>query len=386
MMLPNSSPKRSKESICVASSRASLHTACHSAPSTGCRPVLANRAHSPSDIARTLPHSAMAPPRRCLAALLLALCARAAVAVAAANVPITTCRSFCGNITVDYPFALRAGCGHAGLRDLLFCINGALMLHLPSGSYRVLDVDYAYRGLTLHDPAMSDCRALDRSPRGRGNGFVVEPWREPFLAVDADNVFLLLGCRATSPLFQGFPDRHLPCRNVSGMGCEDYYRCPAWDDFSGDGDRRPSEPAYGAAAGAPPECCAVSWGAIRAVNVSRLECEGYSSAYSLAPVRAAGGAAGWAYGIRAAWALPEANRGFCGACRATGGACGHDMESHADLCLCGDWNSTSNCDSSPDAAPSGAAAWPPRAVAALRWAVLASGLASLWWYASMSSL
>ncbi|KAF8719779.1 hypothetical protein HU200_024535 [Digitaria exilis] len=301
---------------------------------------------------------AMAPPRSHLLAALLSLCACTLApppqaSVAAANVPITTCRSFCGNITVDYPFALHAGCGHAGLRDLLFCINGALMLHLPSGSYRVLDVDYAYRGLTLHDPAMSDCRALDRAPRGHGNGFVLEPWQEPYLSPDPDNVFLLLGCRATSPLFQGFPDRHLPCRNVSGMGCGDYLACPAWDDYYADtGGRREATPGDGAL----PECCGVPWGAIRGVNVSRLECEGYSSAYSLAPVRAEGGAAGWAYGIRATWALPESNRGFCGACRATGGVCGHDMESHADLCLCGDWNSTSNCDSSADAATSGAGA------------------------------
>jgi hypothetical protein len=318
----------------------------------------------------------MAPPRRYLAALLALLCActtttaPAGSVVAAANVPITTCRSFCGNITVDYPFALHEGCGHAGLRDLLFCINGALMLHLPSGSYRVVDVDYAYRGLTLHDPAMSDCRALDLAPAGRGNGFVLEPWREPYLSPDPDNVFLLLGCRATSPLFQGFPDRHLPCRNVSGMGCGDYLGCLAWDDYyAGGGGRR--GPSSGDAAGQPPECCALPWGAIRAVNVSRLECEGYSSAYSLAPVRAEGAAAGWAYGIRVSWTLPESNRGFCGACRATGGACGHDTESHADLCLCGDWNSTSNCDSSADAARSVAATLP--AVAALRWAILASG-------------
>ena len=314
----------------------------------------------------------MPPLARPSLAALLALCAFAAVerppaGVGAANVPITTCRSFCGNITVDYPFALRAGCGHAGFRELLYCINGALMLHLPSGSYRVLDIDYAYRGLTLHDPAMSDCRALDRSRGGRGNGFVVEPWRAPYLAPDPDNVFLLLGCRASSPLFQGFPDRHLPCRNVSGMGCGEYYGCPAWDDYGG---RRPSGAAYGAAA--PPECCAVSWDAIRAVNVSRLECEGYSSAYSLAPVRAAG-PAGWAYGIRVSWALPEANRGFCGACRATGGVCGHDGDSHGDLCLCGDWNSTSNCDSSADAARPNAASAAPRAIVALCLGVLASG-------------
>ncbi|KAK3135588.1 hypothetical protein QOZ80_5BG0420730 [Eleusine coracana subsp. coracana] len=316
------------------------------------------------------------PPRPCccyLVAALLLVAVMCACATAA-NVPITTCRSFCGNITVDYPFGLHPGCGHAGLRDLLFCVNGALMLHLSSGSYRVLDVDYAYRGLTLHDPAMSDCRALDRSAAGRGNGFVVETWREAYLSPDPDNAFLLLGCRATSPLFQGFPDRHLPCRNVSGIGCHDYYACPAWDDYYDNNGRRTSRDD------APPECCAVPWAAIRAVNVSRLECEGYSSAYSLAPVRATGGAAGWAYGIRVGWALPEANRGFCGACRATGGACGHHMESHADLCLCGGWNSTSNCDSSDDAARSGAV---PSTTRALRWDVLAAaGLTWMWWHAS----
>jgi hypothetical protein len=188
---------------------------------------------------------------------------------------------------------------------------------------------------------------------------VAELWREPYLAPDPDNVFLLLGCRATSLLFEGFPDRHLPCRNVSGMGCADYYACPAWDDYNNGSDRRPSGDAGGSS---PPECCAVPWTAIRAVNVTRLECEGYSSAYNLAPARAAGGAAEWAYGIRAAWSLPEANRGFCSACRATGGSCGHHMENHGDLCLCGDWNSTSNCDSSADAARSGAAATSTRAV------------------------
>ncbi|XP_038976366.1 uncharacterized protein LOC120107240 [Phoenix dactylifera] len=263
---------------------------------------------------------------------------------ASAGVAVSTCRSFCGNITVDYPFGLRPGCGHAGFRDLLFCINGVLMLHLPSGSYRVLDVDYAYRGLTLHDPAMSDCYALARSPGGRGNGFVVEPWRAPYLQPDPDNVFLLLGCRAESPLFQGFPGKHLPCRNVSGMGCEEYYRCPAWAEFPGGGgatSRRDSA-AYGAAS--PPECCAVEFGAIRAINLSHLGCEGYSSAYSLAPVRALGPGA-WAYGIRATYSLPAEHQGFCGACRATGGVCGYDETTNGNLCLCGDRNSTSNCDS-----------------------------------------
>ncbi|WOL12681.1 hypothetical protein Cni_G21448 [Canna indica] len=257
----------------------------------------------------------------------------------------TSCRSYCSNITVDYPFALRPGCGHAGFRELLYCINGILMLHIPSGSYRVLDIDYAYRGLTLHDPAMSDCYSLLRSPSGLGNGFAVEPWRAPYLEPDPDNVFMLLGCRPDSPLFQGFPTaegRHLPCRNVSGMGCEEYYRCPAWDEGPGGGSRKGSASAYGAVS--PPECCALEFEAIRAINVSHLRCEGYSSAYSLAPLRAAGPGA-WAYGIRVAYSLPVDHQGFCGACQATGGVCGYDEGTEADLCLCGQYNSTSNCDS-----------------------------------------
>ncbi|URE08860.1 hypothetical protein MUK42_03713 [Musa troglodytarum] len=259
----------------------------------------------------------------------------------------TYCRSYCGNITVDYPFALRAGCGHSGFRDLLYCINGVLMLHIPSGSYRVLDIDYAYRGLTLHDPGMSDCYSLLRSPAGLGNGFAVEPWRAPYLEPDPDNVFMLLGCRADSPLFQGFPSpegKHLPCRNVSGMGCEDYYRCPAWDE--GPSSRRPRGSASASAYGvvSPPECCALEFGAIRAINVTHLRCEGYSSAYSLAPLRAAGPGA-WAYGIRVAYSLPADHQGFCGACRATGGVCGYDQGTDADICLCHHYNSTSNCDS-----------------------------------------
>jgi hypothetical protein len=57
------------------------------------------------------------------------------------------------------------------------------------------------------------------------------------------------------------------------------------------------------------------------------------SAYSLSQVRTAKEAGGLAYDIMVAWELPEANREFCGVCRVVGGVCGHDAESHADLCL-----------------------------------------------------
>ncbi|KAL3374584.1 hypothetical protein AABB24_006189, partial [Solanum stoloniferum] len=244
------------------------------------------------------------------------------------------CRSYCGNLTVDYPFAIQSGCGHSGYRDLLFCINDVLMLHISSGSYRVLDIDYAYESLTLDDPHMSTCSSIVFGHRG--NGFVVERWREPYLNPTADNVFMLLGCTAESPLFQGFPGKHLPCRNVSGMGCEEYYGCPGWDII---GPKKVGV-VYGSG---PPDCCAVSFEAIKAINLTKLSCQGYSSAYSLAPLRV-DGPHGWSYGIRVKYSV-EGDDSFCKACEATGGSCGYDVNDFSSLCMCGSWNSTSNCDS-----------------------------------------
>ncbi|CAI9112385.1 OLC1v1012832C1 [Oldenlandia corymbosa var. corymbosa] len=248
-----------------------------------------------------------------------------------------TCRSYCGNLTIDYPFAIQSGCGHPGFRDLLFCINNVLMFHISSGSYRVLDIDYAYQSLTLHDPHMSTCDSIVLG--GRGNGFVIEEWRAPFLNPTTDNVFMLIQCSPESPLFQGFPGKHLPCGNVSGMGCDEYYGCPAWS-FVGSSTGRGS--GYGSGR---PECCSVAFETLKAVNLSKLGCQGYSSAYSLAPLRVSGPDE-WSYGIRVKYSL-QGNESFCKSCEATGGSCGFNTDSDSDLCMCGNWNSTTNCDSVP---------------------------------------
>ncbi|KAL8256466.1 hypothetical protein R6Q59_031533 [Mikania micrantha] len=247
------------------------------------------------------------------------------------------CRSFCGNITIDYPFTLQSGCGHSGYRDLLFCINDVLMFHISSGSYRVLDIDYAYRSMTLHDPHLSTCDSIVLG--GKGNGFVVEPWRAPYLNPSPDNVFMLLGCSARSPLFQGFPTRtHVPCRNVSGMGCEEFYSCQGLMDLG----LNHMGLSYGSG---PPICCALPYDSIKSVNLSKLECQGYSSAYTLAPLRLSGPSE-WTYGIRVKYDVESSHDSFCKACEATLGSCGHDVRGFEQLCMCGSWNSTSNCDSS----------------------------------------
>ncbi|XP_021733602.1 uncharacterized protein LOC110700377 [Chenopodium quinoa] len=247
-----------------------------------------------------------------------------------------TCRSYCGNISIDYPFGLKYGCGHPGYRDLLYCINDVLMLHVASGSYRVLDIDYTFQALTLHDPHLSTCNSIVLG--SKGNGFVVESWRAPFLTPAPDNAFLLIGCSAKSLLFQGLPSKHLACRNVSGLGCEDYYRCPAWGSFG------PKTLGLG-----PPECCAVAYGDLgpnQGINLTKLDCQGYSSAYSLAPLRI-DGPHEWSYGIRVKYSV-QGHDAFCKTCEATRGTCGYSGDNGSEireLCFCGTRNSTSSCDS-----------------------------------------
>ncbi|CAH9078868.1 unnamed protein product [Cuscuta europaea] len=283
------------------------------------------------------------------AALLLAMDMAATISDGS-HTAAFTCRSYCGNLSIDYPFGVRPGCGHPGYRELLFCINDVLMFHVKSGSYRVLNIDYAYKTLTLDDPHMSTCSAIVLG--GRGNGFTVEPWRATYLQPTTDNVFMLLGCSAESSLFQGFRrGKNFPCRNVSGMGCEDYYECPAWNNVIG---LPPAKKRMWPAYAGPPECCAVSFGTMKAINLTELDCQGYSSAYSLAPLRLQGADA-WSYGIRVRFSI-HGDEVFCKSCQATGGICGYAAAAagkYTNACMCGSWNSTSHCDSPAAAFHSG---------------------------------
>lgn len=122
------------------------------------------------------------------------------------------------------------------------------------------------------------------------------------------------------------------------MGCEQYYGCPAWDSVGGHTHKPPGS-AFGSD---PPQCCALSFDSIKAINLTKLQCGGYSSAYSLAPLRV-DGPNDWSYGIRVKYSV-QGNEEFCRACEATGGTCGYGTDGIRQLCMCGSTNSTSNCD------------------------------------------
>lgn len=239
------------------------------------------------------------------------------------------CRTFCGNITVDYPFGVQEGCGHPEFRELVYCINNVMMFHVASGSYQVTGIDYAFRQLSLFDPRMSTCASMHRSP-----GFVLEESRSGYLQPTPDNTLLLLGCSNTSSLFQGFPYKHLPCRNET-FGCEAFYDCPSW---AGLGHRTKSQK--------PPPCCAVPFASVGDLNLTHLHCYSYSSSYSSAPVKKQDPGS-WSYGVQLSFQLP-ADSDFCSPCEASRGVCGYSVggsSNHTQICLCDGWNSTTTCDS-----------------------------------------
>lgn len=96
----------------------------------------------------------------------------------------------------------------------------------------------------------------------------------------------------------------------------------------------------------PPMCCAIGFESVKAINLSKLECEGYSSAYNLAPLKLRG-PSDWAYGIRVKYEL-QGSDAFCRACVATSGTCGYESADGGGLrhvCICDHHNSTTNCDS-----------------------------------------
>lgn len=124
------------------------------------------------------------------------------------------------------------------------------------------------------------------------------------------------------------------------MSCEEYYGCPAWDLV---GHKPLGSKIFGSG---PPECCALSFDAIKSINLTKLQCEGYTSAYSLAPLRVEG-PHDWSYGIRVKYSV-QGNDDFCKACEATGGTCGYGTDGVRQLCMCENSNSTSNCDTGKD--------------------------------------
>ncbi|XP_057961340.1 wall-associated receptor kinase-like 20 isoform X2 [Malania oleifera] len=235
-----------------------------------------------------------------------------------------TCAPTCGQIPVKFPFGTRPGCGHPDFSRYIKCTSGSLHFSTGSGVYTVSSIDYSSNTLIVSDPLMSTCSSMQNSGSfslDRSSPFTVSP----------DDVFVLLGCSTSSPVFD--PDEDL-CRGGSGSrACEGMYSCKG-------------VAGIGLGPNAPISTCCVyampaGVGSGYRVDLPKLQCVSYAAIYSFGSDE--GDPMKWKFGISL-----EFNNSYgtaaCRDCEASGGACGYDGLDEAFACICGSGlNSTTNC-------------------------------------------
>ncbi|XP_057810751.1 uncharacterized protein LOC131025145 [Salvia miltiorrhiza] len=242
-----------------------------------------------------------------------------------------TCRDTCGAIPIKYPFGSGSGCGHPYFSRYVKCAPGGA-LHLSTAAaggaaYAVISsIDYAAGALVAADPLMSTCAAMQDS-----GGFALDRG-SPF-SVAADNIFALLGCSATSPVFD--PDADF-CDTGSGRNvCRGLYTC---EGVAGIG-LEPHAPVSTCCVYEPP--VSDGSGSGLGLDLPKLQCSSYSSVYGFGgnegdPMR-------WQYGI-----LLRFNDSYyssdCRNCEESGGFCGFQGLEESFSCKCRNGvNTTVNC-------------------------------------------
>ncbi|PQM36960.1 LEAF RUST 10 DISEASE-RESISTANCE LOCUS RECEPTOR-LIKE PROTEIN KINASE-like 2.4 isoform X2 [Prunus yedoensis var. nudiflora] len=84
-----------------------------------------------------------------------------------------SCASSCGNIhNISYPFRLNRDPEHCGdSRYMLHCDNNVTVLHLYSGKYLVLALNYDHTTIQVVDPGLekNNCSSIPRYPLANSN-------------------------------------------------------------------------------------------------------------------------------------------------------------------------------------------------------------------------
>ncbi|XP_031380577.1 uncharacterized protein LOC116195478 isoform X2 [Punica granatum] len=260
--------------------------------------------------------------------LLMAFVLAAALLRVAAALP---CRSSCGEVQIDYPFGIDDGCGTPQLRGWLSC-NGTsgLFLQTPSGAYKVESIDYQKQRVMVYDPSMSTCSILQPH-----HDFVMSDVQYAVMPPADDTVFALLNCSIDSPVLNHY--RYLCFNDVAGHSCNELYgACNAFRLFHMSSNTT------------APACCFTRYSTVRFMSMNMLDCTHYTTV-----VGAAGeglrsiGPTDWVYGIGLSYAVPPGLG--CERCKKSGGACGFDTDSGAEMCLCSStMNATRECGSVMD--------------------------------------
>ncbi|KAI3512422.1 hypothetical protein L1887_19738 [Cichorium endivia] len=253
------------------------------------------------------------------------------------------CRNACGNIQIDYPFAIDDGCGAPLYRNMLNCsaafvplsTNATssntdlttpsttdLFFQTPSGSYKVESIDYSSKTLTIYDPSMSTCTILQPH-----HDFVLSDVQSALIPPSPDTVFALMNCSIDSPVLNHYKNL---CFNLSSdHSCDELYgSCTSFKIFQM------------LANDTPPACCFTSYSTVKFMSMNILDCTHYTTFYDADKLKGEK-PLDWSYGIKLSYGLPDTG---CDRCRRSGGACGFDVETEGTVCICSATvNSTREC-------------------------------------------
>ncbi|XP_059655034.1 uncharacterized protein LOC132302176 [Cornus florida] len=235
-----------------------------------------------------------------------------------------TCTERCGTIPVKFPFGTGFGCGHPDFARYIKCSSGTLQFTTVTAVYTVSSIDYATSTLIVTDPFMSTCSSMQNS-----GSFSLDR-ASPFSLV-AENIFVLLGCSTTSPVFDQDEDL---CDSGSGLHvCRGLYSCKGVTGIGLD----PNAPIS--------TCCVYDspnvLGSGYSLDLPKLQCSSYTSIYGF------GGDEGdpmkWQFGISLQY-----NDSYytetCKNCEDSGGLCGFAGLHQSFACVCRNGvNTTSNC-------------------------------------------
>ncbi|CAI9096465.1 OLC1v1032622C1 [Oldenlandia corymbosa var. corymbosa] len=235
-----------------------------------------------------------------------------------------TCHDTCGRIPIKFPFGSGYGCGHPDFARYIRCNSGVLQFSTGTGIYTVSSVDYSSNTILITDPWMSTCSSMQNSGSFRLD-------RQSPFSITADNIFVLLGCSTTSPVFDRNEDL---CDTGSGSNiCRGLYSCNA---VTGIG-LEPNAPISTCCVYEPPIPVGSGYG----LDLPKLQCSSYSSLYGF------GGDEGnpmkWQYGIPL-----QFNGSYysdsCKNCEDSGGFCGFSGFNQSFACICRNgMNTTVNC-------------------------------------------
>ncbi|CAI9099656.1 OLC1v1036510C2 [Oldenlandia corymbosa var. corymbosa] len=223
----------------------------------------------------------------------------------------SSCRSSCDGIPIEYPFGISDGCGSPQYRHMLDCSGGggggggseeALFFITPSGNNKVQSIDYDTEALTIFDQA-------------------IQP--------SDGNVFIPMNCSGGSKVVLNMSSI---CFNISGHSCYELYEgCSSFRVFTDINNDLPP-------------CCFIKYNNVKN-NMSELKCSHYTSIYDVGKLTKEEEPVNWPFGMKLSFQNPASSSSpGCDRCRNSGGACGFDVLTLRNTCICNStFNTTTQC-------------------------------------------